>query len=159
MRQSRQQHNRQLKRNHPDKRTDGDVLAEQQQQESSVRSAELRSRSLYRLGHGDVPVVRWQRASSARNAEPRNRRKTDGHVPAEALIKANSVRSAGQRNLQVFRCTGVINAAGNRKIRRIRRNSVRNAEIRLMMAILHSNVCFTQHPGLNVIDSAPGVFG
>ena len=135
---SRQQHNRQRQRNHSDKRKDGHAPAEQQQQASSVRSAEQRSRSLYRTGHGDVPAVRWQRANSVRNAELKNRKKTDGDVPAAVLIRVSSVRSAEQRNRQVFLCIAATNVAGSRKIRHIRQNSVRSAGICLMRTTAYS---------------------
>ena len=50
--------------------------------------------------------------------------------------KESSVRTLEQRNRQGHRYTVVINAVGNRKIRHIRRNSVRSVVTCSMMEIL-----------------------
>lgn len=69
------------------------------------------------------------------NAEVKSLLRTDGYAAVERSIKENSVRNAEIRSLQESFYIGVINAAGNRKIRRIRRNFVRSAEILLMRMI------------------------
>lgn len=64
--------------------------------------------------------------NSAMNAEKQSQPMV-GSVNAASLTKANSAANAVSPNLPARRSIAVINAVGNRKIRRIRRNSVPNA--------------------------------
>ena len=79
--------------------------------------------------------------SSARNAvSPDLLRMRSGPAPAERKIRGNSVWSAEDPSRPVCRSTNVTNAAGSQRIRSIRRNSVRSAEIRLMMEISSDSI-------------------
>ena len=89
---------------------------------------------------GHAVVVMSQQASSVRNVVRRDRRSRQaGFAAVVHSIKASSVLNAVQRSRQKNHCTAVINVAGSRKIRNIRRNSVRNAVIRSMMQIFSHN--------------------
>lgn len=75
-------------------------------------------------------------AGSVPNAEKKNLQQKAGLAPVVQSIKESSALSAVLRNRQGSLCTDVINADGNRRTRRIRLSSVRNAEILLTTTTL-----------------------
>lgn len=102
----------------------------------SVPSAALRNRSLQRTAHGNANAAPLPPAISALNVAHRSLRiSRAGPAPAVLSIKVNSVRTAEQKSRQAYRCTAVINAGGSRRIRRIPRSSVPNAETVLTITI------------------------
>lgn len=89
---------------------------------------------------GPAPAaLREIKESSAPNAGNRNQQQTvSGPAPAAPGIKGDSVPSAENRNQQEFLSISVINVDGSRRIRRIRRSSVRSVATPLMVEILRN---------------------
>ena len=106
-------------------------------QDSTDRHLEGKARPRQPWMDGLAPVGQQViRENSAQSAESRNQRKmVSGPVPAGLGTKENSVQSAESQSQQGFPNISAINVAGNRKIRRNRRSSVRNAEIHLITEI------------------------
>lgn len=94
---------------------------------SSRCSNSNRQRANRRRARGNVLAARWQTESSAPNADLRDRMPRAGPAPAEPLIRANSVRNAEKENRRERRSIAAINAAGSRRIPKIRLASVPNA--------------------------------
>ena len=90
------------------------------------------------LMYGPVSAEPRQAAISVRSAAEngRSRSRQDGSVlPAEQQIKESSVRSAVRKSRRERLCINVTSAAGSLRIRRIRPDFARNAEILLMKVI------------------------
>ena len=101
---------------------------------SSRRRLRSRARRFSRARTpGSAPAARQPPASSAPNAarkSPNPSPRQAGRVPAARSTPANSVRNAARSARQARRSTAATSAAGSPPIRRIRRNSARNAAIR-----------------------------
>ena len=78
----------------------------------------------------------WKCACGAKKPEPSPRRA--GRVPAARSTPASSVRNAARSARQARRSTAATSAAGSPPIRRIRRNSARNAAIRSTRATAYN---------------------
>ena len=105
--------------------------------ENSVRNAVRSDRSYSPAGLARPAERQKIPENSAWNAARQSRLpRTAGSVlPVESRTKENSAQNAVRKNRPVCRSINVINAAGNRRNRRIRQSSVRNAEIRLTTGI------------------------
>ena len=80
---------------------------------------------------GPVPVGRPAiPVSSVQSVDPQSRlQQMDGYAPVAQSTRANSAPNVEPGSLQENLFTSAISVDGNRKIRRILRNSVRNVEI------------------------------